>query len=951
METTHMDKRRRPHHPRFATRAVALAALSLLGPTAARAQDSAAAPREETRLDKVEITGSIIKRVSQEAALPVTSIKSVEFEQRGHTQLKDFMLELPQASSLGTFAGTAGPMTNLRGFGAMRSLTLLNGRRLAKEPLTNQYVSVSVMPRMALERTDILRDGASSAYGSDAIGGVQAFYTKASYKGVGLKVEMEEPTRSGGGDSHSLGFIAGAGDLDTDRWNVYASVELQKRAILLRKDRPELVDGSALNQLGISTTPGLGGNATPGNFTDPTNPTSSQRTIRHNPYFASGCLAPYSVPSTASGRQTCFLDEDANYRAFGNGGDVFNLYGKATLNLGADHQLSIEYNLSKFNVIQYNNPIPVTVRLPSTHPYYPGNGIVPAVPGVDLGGRPVDVLWSVADMGPRVRDDYHTNERLVVADEGHLWGWDYRAGLNFGESERDTRAGSGWTTVSGIAGVQGSARTLFLDPLLNPFGLQTPEGRALLESRSVEGRTFRLHKASNTSVDLTVTRDVLRLPGGPAALAVGAEARRDGWQAIGLASNDPSAALNGQIDLLGGDGQASGANSSTSNRISRNITSVFAELDAPVSKQITLNASVRADKYDDLGETTVNPKLSFRYQPNRSLVLRGSANTGYRAPSLPELYSKEVERTTMNNFDDPLLCPTVNGVETPAPGYTPEQVCNLANRFQITKVPNNAGVGPEKSKSLTFGIAFEPVDRVAVTLDYWRTQIDDVIGNRSIDFILANPNLYTGLYQRNEDGTLAENAVINVPSNLGGMRAAGIDASIKFTSPTTGWGVFTAGLDVAYLTKWDARTPEFNGGDWASALGQYNDVVPVNPNAGLSNATRGMNFRWRHIASVGWKYGDWAWQLSQRYQSKLRDQNLPARTGAGTSGPRDVDSYEQYNVTAFYTGVKNLRLGFGVNNIFDVQPPLTNHNGYNGYLTSSVDVLGRAYRLSAEYKF
>jgi iron complex outermembrane receptor protein len=98
METTHMDKRRRPHHPRFATRAVALAALSLLGPTAARAQDSAAAPREETRLDKVEITGSIIKRVSQEAALPVTSIKSVEFEQRGHTQLKDFMLELPQAT-------------------------------------------------------------------------------------------------------------------------------------------------------------------------------------------------------------------------------------------------------------------------------------------------------------------------------------------------------------------------------------------------------------------------------------------------------------------------------------------------------------------------------------------------------------------------------------------------------------------------------------------------------------------------------------------------------------------------------------------------------------------------------------------------------------------------------------------------------------------------------------
>lgn len=938
--------RRRPPQSLFVSTAVATAVLSLLGTPLAQAQDSSAAA-PQSQLEKVEITGSIIKRVSQESALPVSTISSVELEKRGHTELKDYMLELPQASSLGTFAGTAGPMTNLRGFGPMRSLTLLNGRRLAKEPLTNQYVSVSVMPRMAIDRIDILRDGASSAYGSDAIGGVQAFYTKSSFRGVGLGVELNEPQRSGGGDSRSFGLIAGAGDLGADRWNAYVAVDFQKRNVLLRKDRPELVDGSALNQLGISTAPGLGSNATPGNFTDPTNPTSSQRTIRYNPYYATGCLPPTSVPSTASGRQTCFLDTDANYRAFTNGGDTFTLFGKATMNLSADHQIGIEYNLAKFNVLQYNDPIPVTVRLTSTHPYYPGNGIVPAVAGLNLGGRPIDVLWSVADMGSRVRDDHHTNERLVFTDEGNLFGWDYRAGLNFGYSERDTRAGSGWTTVSGLATVQGSARTLFLDPRLNPFGFQTPEGAALLAAHSIEGQTFRLHKASNESVDLTLSRDLTRLPGGPMALAIGAEARRDGWQAIGLSTNDPVAALNGQVDLLGGDSQAQGAGSSTSNKIRRNISSVFAELEAPVSKQVALNASVRADKYSDLGETTVNPKLSFRYQPTKQVMLRGSANTGYRAPSLPELYSKETERTSISTFDDPLLCPT----GTPVAGYTAEQVCDLTDRFQITKVPNNARVGPEKSRSLTFGIAFEPTDNISVTLDYWRTQIDDVIGNRSIDFILAHPELYTGLYQRNPDGTLQTNAVFNAPANLGAMRGAGIDASIKFKSAPTSWGVFSGALDVAYLTKWDASSPEVNNGEWVSALGQYNDVVPVNPNAGLSNGTRGMNFRWRHIASVGWSYGPWAWQLSQRYQSKIRDQNLPARTGAGTSGPRDVESYEQYNLTAFYTGIKNLKLGFGVLNLLNAQPPLTNHNGYNGYLTSSVDVLGRAYRLTAEYKF
>src|SRR5437868_2273815 len=112
-----------------------------------------------------------------------------------------------------------------------------------------------------------------------------------------------QPQRSGGGATKALGLIGGLGNLDSEGWNIYAAFDVQKRDVLLREARPELTDGSALTQLGISTAPGLGANATPGNFTDPTNPTASQRTIRYNPMYASGCLAPYSVPSTSGGRQ------------------------------------------------------------------------------------------------------------------------------------------------------------------------------------------------------------------------------------------------------------------------------------------------------------------------------------------------------------------------------------------------------------------------------------------------------------------------------------------------------------------------------------------------------------------------------------------------------------------------------------------------------------------------
>ena len=940
-------------HPRarhgVRSTAISLAVLSLAA--------SAAAQSTEPAPTRIEITGSIIKRFTDEGALPVTTVRAEDLQMRGHTELRDFMLELPQANSIGSFAGTAGPMTSLRGFGPMRTLTLLNGRRLAKEPLVNQYVSVNVMPRMAMTRTDILRDGASSAYGSDAVAGVQAFYTHRSFTGLTLKAEGLVPMRNGGGDEGSIGALAGVGNLARDGWNLYGAFELQKRKILLREDRPELTDPTVLSSLGINSI-GQGTNAVPGNFTDPTHPTSSQRTLRWNPYYDSGCLPPYSVPSTSGGRETCFTNQDEENRAFGNGQDLLTAYAKGQLRLGGNHTLSLEYNLGKYMVLQNNQSIPVTVRLTSTHPYYPGNGIVPLPTAIGasttplaLGGRPIDVQWSVADLGPREREDYHTNQRVVLALEGNIGGWDYTAGLNHGWSERETKAGAGWVSVTGTATVGATGTTLFLNPALNPFGYQDAAGMAVLNAASIDGQVFRVHKGTNSSLDFTVNKELWALSGGNVVFAAGAEARRDGWEAIGLASNDPLASLNNQIDILGGDSQAAGARTSSSNKIHRDIYSAFAEMEFPVTKTLSLNASVRADNYKDLGENTINPKLAFRWQPVKSFVLRGSANTGFRAPALPEIYSKETERTALAVFDDPLLCPTVGGVETPAAGYTAAQVCNLTGRNQITKVPDNANVGPEKSKSFTLGFAVEPAQGLSASVDYWQTQIDDVIGNRGITFIMNNYALYEHLFSREADGTLSSDALTNTATNLGALRGSGLDVSLAYAFPQHEGHRFTFGLDIAYLLKWEARTPEVNGGDWVSALGKYNDVVPVNPNAGLSNATRGFNNRWRHTASIGWAFGPWSAQLSQRYQSAFRDQNLAARTGAGTTGPRKVDSYEQYNLAMVYSGIKNLKLGFGIQNLFDENPPLTNHNGYNGYLTSSTDVLGRAYRFTAEYKF
>ena len=201
----------KPLHPR-ATRLTlcAAAVLNLIGAAQAQSGDA------PVSMERIQITGSSIKRLAGETALPVTTIKVEELDARGHTELKDLLLEMPQSLSLGTNSGAAGPMLNLRGLGPMRTLTLLNGRRMANEPLQDQYVSVNVIPRMALDRAETLRDGASSIYGSDAIGGVQNFWTYNTYKGGRVKAEWNQPEHSGGGETKAIGAIVGFGDLSAD---------------------------------------------------------------------------------------------------------------------------------------------------------------------------------------------------------------------------------------------------------------------------------------------------------------------------------------------------------------------------------------------------------------------------------------------------------------------------------------------------------------------------------------------------------------------------------------------------------------------------------------------------------------------------------------------------------------------------------------------------------------
>ncbi|MDI4634094.1 TonB-dependent receptor [Pelomonas sp. V22] len=962
-----MHKSRRIHS---VPNAVALAVASLAVP-------ASFAQTATNTMERIQITGSSIKQLAGEAALPVSTVKAAELEARGHTELKDLLLELPQSLSLGTNAGAAGPMLNLRGLGPMRTLTLLNGRRMANEPLQDQYVSVNVIPRMALDRAETLRDGASAIYGSDAIGGVQNFITKDSFKGVKVKAEYNMPEHSGGGETKAVGLIAGIGDLAEQGWNAYISLDRQKKSALFKGDRPELFDNAVLNGLGLGLTPDNKNPSPSANFGFATGSNSN-----YNPAYATGCLAPYSLPTLGAGSVATPATYSAGcYRnplffdAVTDGSEITNVYGKASLNLPGGHRLGLELLHSQFLVKKYRgmqtpgSTAPATTyNMPATSKYYPGKGITPAIqvigsntgansptafidatktPGtvstLNMNNRTIYFVWGPAELGSAYRNDEQFNDRLVLSAEGTVGKWDYRLGLNYGASERDTRAGGGYILYS-------KAQEGFTKGILNPFGLQDAEGLAYLKSIEASDYSYRNNKAFNQSIDLNLTRELMNLPGGPLMLALSGELRRD-LAKVAAAPLDYVATVNGALaidsfgnitkhDLVGE------TPSGVARKLKRDIHSAVAEVDAPITKQLTLNAAVRADHYSDLKTTTVNPKLSARYQPMTELVLRASANTGFRAPSIMDIQNPTPEVRTQL-MDDPVLCPsaqpTVTNTGNPVTGYTRDQVCNVLTNYW-TKSPDNSHLKPEKSKGWTLGAAIEPIKGLLLTADYWGSSLRDVLGAVTIAEVQQAPAKYSTNIARKSDGTI--DYIVASQANRGDISIRGLDLSAAYRFPATDWGTFNVQLDGTYYEKYDFTAEK--GGELLHDVGVItNDgrYGGAGVNAGLAGAPQ-LNFRWKHTASIGWRLGPWSAQLSQRLNSGLTD--LTPR--AGSTYTR-VKGYTQYNISAAYTGFKNTKLSLAVNNIANVDPMLTANTIYTGYITSAADILGRAFKFTAEYSF
>ncbi len=884
--------------------AAALLALTTVG---ANAQTTEPAPPIAQKVDKIEITGSSIKRIEGETALPVQVITREEIVRGGSTNAAELLTKisanaaaLTDGASFSDIAGQRGfSGANLRGIGVSSTLILLNGRRMANfaSPGGASGVDLNAIPTAAIERVEVLKDGASAIYGTDAISGVINFITRRDYQGVDLSAYVSD-TRDGGAGKKIFTVSGGVGDLNKDKFNVFGVLDYQDSKTLRSTQRPG-VGGSFIPEINLDVG---SSNTNPANFRR-LNASGNATGSRFNPSVPA-CNPPATIysPNSFVGARACFNDYMQDTEIFPASARKSAL-ARGQYALSNDHTLFAELTHTQTDTNYRISPLTVT------NLNYPANGRFYPTATATLAGTTgaLRLNWRLSDAGGRTNDVEATSERFLIGAKGLFAGWDYDTAFNYSTSEVNDRYVDGYVLNTPF-------NTAFATGNINPFGPQDAAGQALINATKISDNA-RASKGTTKSFDLRGSRAMFSLAGGDAALALGLESRRE-------SSNfTPSALLlSGQIRGEGSAEPFSGG---------RTVNAGFAELILPFTRTVEVQLALRHDRYDDVGSTT-NPKIGIRWNPAKELLVRSSYGTGFRAPSLADLYSPTRIGQTNGIYNDPLGCIRVGNINnTTNPDYCGLQPDKLRGGSKNLK--------PEESKQFSLGLVFEPGKLVSTSVDYWKLEKTETIAAPE-GVYFSDPVFYAPFITRAAaDPTLPgiPGRITQIDSrlrNLGTLKTSGFDLGFDLRLPPTAWGKFSVGVTGTYVL--DYKVQDGPGRPYVDGVGRFaNDQVVQ---------------RWRHVASFNYDHGPFSATLQQTFYRGYTDQN-PNPDGS----VRRVEDYQLWDLSGAYRGFTNLTVRAGMKNILDTKPPRSNqvYSFLAGYDPNYTDPRGRAYYLSLAYSF
>lgn len=930
----------------------------------AMAQESTTNPAPEDAvktLDRMTVTGSRIKRIEVEGSLPITSVTKEQIDQQGITSAEQLLMYLNVAGNGSDNLSSNGGIVhedqrgnngvsgaNLRGQGADATLVLLNSRRVATHGLKGRAVDLNAIPFAAIERVEVLRDGASAIYGTDAIGGVINFITKRDFQGAQVSgfVDM---TEAGGANVYRSSILFGRGDLDHDGWNAFGTLSVKRNTILRGQDRdfsnafqpdrglsPDTRGtpfATVFNRTGSQAAMNLIG----AGLTDPAgNGTMTAVNILNLP-GAPGCESGddamgaygYQLWGVPASRYACAWDYPAA-AVIQQPLDSVDFIGRATFRIGTAHEAYFELTGSEVKVsklFEANQISPGSTFGPST--WYPSTGAAYDMVYDALAdyfgagqlnyGEPIAYRWRCVACGPREIETTTRSYRALAGLSGLVGEWTYDVGLSRASSKSESVLGSGFHYTDALQAMLGSG---LLNPFLLPGQEQTPEAMAALEAASARGVTLYSGESIMTELDASVSGDLgFDLPGGAMAMATGIDLRREEFHFDGDNRISGRPVFNAPFD-----------DANALANVSRDIRAAYVELYAPVLRTLDLSLAGRYDDYSGFG-STFNPKVSFKFQPMESLLFRGAYSTGFKVPSFNQLVNgvSEVEYTGLD-LADPASCP--GGVaDANVPG------CETIRPVEL--FGGKADLTPEESTQKSLGLVYAPMDAFNVSLDWWEIERENTIRPAPREVLVDFYDAFEANWIRDSSGAVV--AIDRRYINSGGSLTRGVELDANLAGELAG-GRWLLHLNGSYISLFKTKALE---------------TLPYSDNL-VGEYVRYFNLpiRWKHTLNFSYTRGNWTQSLTQVHRNGYLDEE-PISVANGSYIPPawepKVDSYTIYNYSITWTGMKDMKLGFGIKNLLDQDPPFTAHmNDFAsgaGWEPRIADPRGRAYTLLLEYNF
>ena len=880
------------------------------------------------KLQRVEVTGSSIKRTEAETAGSLQVLTRDDIERTGQTTALGILNSSAAistsidsaSSSSGSFAtGSSG--VGMRGLGKVATLVLVNGRRIAQYGLADgaqqNFTNLDAIPAAAIERIEILKDGASAIYGSDAIAGVINIILLKNFEGAKITGNYKETDGFKDQRSRSVSGIVGYGDVDKDGFNTYLTYEAYKN------------DGYTVDDL-RSHYPDWHRQTPTRSTWDAKNsysPTGNYFLDSNNIVAAPGCpadmidakdklckmdLLPYSGLATKAKRYALASNThfkigksiDANFEITNAGAS--NDYIVAPFALSSTSSPSTWYNAMDGKMVGpfYYPKLPVGH---ANNPY----------------GKPVEYRARLMDTGNGFNFNRTESDqtRVMLSLNGDIGNFDWKsaAGYMTSNATKATRAASAAGYTNAI--VNGTYK----------FGQQNDT--ALLESmfpvRTTKG------ESKITFIDATVSGEVAQLPAGPLNVAFGTDIRREKYE---MTSSDN--VLRG--DLVGIAGLQV--------KDTMDHYALFAEATIPVVKRVEVSAAVRADKSTN-SDVHFSPKLGLRVNATDTLLLRATAAGGFRAPNIVETGNGLGRSSFATDVSDPRRCATasaLNKLVQGNPAVTPADKAQ-GNTFQNSDckggVPSfvsaNKDLKPETSRSITAGFVFEPVKNWTVALDYYHIERKDEIGTRGVADILrgeaalpagqlvrvdnsASDAQFLALVKKYAPGNTTNFGGVGVIGllynpyvNSGRTRASGFDfdASGRFN---TAIGQVRLKLEGTYLWKYQEFSVTDNAYD-TNMAGTYDMGSRLRTKLRASLKSGAFD----HGVTVNYASGYSNNSLSSPtycVTNKVAAENMSACERVGTNTTFD------YNLS--YNGIKNTRISLYVDNLFEKDAPIQWRAGY-----------------------